>query len=756
MKKDLLNLENEQQDDDFDNLFQDFLDTTTDADDETQDDENTIDEEEGPDLGQLLQQRKALPGTEVLKVGNAPSYALSVCVLEDMDRSHYTDGPVTVHIDMQDGNQPSPESFKCDIFTEDYYPMCSSEEDCGVDPGDHQLTFQIECQRIWLPGKYMLFVRDGSTRLVQLNFQLDEQLQTTFGEVLYCQPFGSDDLLMDYLTTDFSWHTLATLPGMSQIRQKLFFHRQLSIYNELRKELYGQPIRANLNFLICTRNGDLKEKHLTLFRHQVASSHPLEYVDCSMLYDPACNNPYEHLGTLLSTLEDQIVCLTNVGSLMGTGGKIIVKRLFDRVRRSGGKLLLWLCGTRQEITGLLDQFPSLKELYSKESWIEQQPYTAFELVQAFFTQLSEESLKASTNAKDSITRAILRGYADGTLSTWNLSDIRRIIAEDILPRHTQRALNEFSLDTLPLLEEEDVDFKLFAGKRETFESCLADLNEMVGLEEVKKSVTTMANNTRFFQRRRQQGLPTSGNVAHHCIFTGNPGTGKTTVARKLGRLYRSLGLLSRGEVITVDRTRLVGRYLGETEENMKAVLEEARGNVLFIDEAYTLYDGANDRKDFGARVIDSLLTVLSQPDPNMLIVFAGYEKEMDAMLNTNPGLMGRFPYKYKFTDYDADQLMEIALRLLKRDKYLLTDEATAQLKASIGQTVNQRTANFSNARWVEQFVCNGIIPAMADRLAETNSDDYQHIEAADVRRAYEKFNPKATELKPHRKVGFSA
>ena len=90
---------------------------------------------------------------------------------------------------------------------------------------------------------------------------------------------------------------------------------------------------------------------------------------------------------------------------------------------------------------------------------------------------------------------------------------------------------------------------------------------------------------------------------------------------------------------------------------MKAVLEEARGNVLFIDEAYNLYDGSGDRKDFGARVLDSLLTVLSQPNPDMLIVFAGYEKEMDAMLNTNPGLTGRFPYKYRFADYNADQLM---------------------------------------------------------------------------------------------------
>ena len=328
-----------------------------------------------------------------------------------------------------------------------------------------------------------------------------------------------------------------------------------------------------------------------------------------------------------------------------------------------------------------------------------------------------------------------------------------MIADDIRPRYVRRAI-EMMGEEIPFLELEDIDTSLLVPTSDTFDRCLNDLKEMVGLDEVKQGIITMANNTRFYTKRRRQGLHNSCNVAYHCIFTGNPGTGKTTVARQLGRLYHSLGLLSRGEVIAVDRTRLVGRYIGETEENMKAVLEEARGNVLFIDEAYNLYDGSGDRKDFGARVLDSLLTVLSQPNPDMLIVFAGYEKEMDAMLNTNPGLIGRFPYKYRFADYNADQLMEIAFRLLRRDDYILSDEATSLLRDSVIQTLSQRTPNFGNARWMEQYIRNGIIPAMADRLATSGSDDYQHIEASDVQKAYEKFNPMATELKPRRKVGF--
>ena len=266
----------------------------------------------------------------------------------------------------------------------------------------------------------------------------------------------------------------------------------------------------------------------------------------------------------------------------------------------------------------------------------------------------------------------------------------------------------------------------------------------------------MANQSRFFIERSKAGFHTSNIAAQHAIFTGNPGTGKTTVARMLGKIYHSIGLLSKGDVICADRTRLVGRYIGETEENMKTVLEEARGNVLFIDEAYNLYEGTVDRKDYGAKVIDSLLTVLSQPNPDMVIIFAGYEKEMDAMLNSNPGLMGRFPYKYRFCDYDAEQLMEIALHLFAKDDYIISDDAKAILQQKICDTLAQRTNNFGNARWVEQFIRNGIIPAMANRVTLDAVKDYQHILLSDIEEGYKKFNPHMIELRPRRQVGFSS
>jgi SpoVK/Ycf46/Vps4 family AAA+-type ATPase len=281
---------------------------------------------------------------------------------------------------------------------------------------------------------------------------------------------------------------------------------------------------------------------------------------------------------------------------------------------------------------------------------------------------------------------------------------------------------------------------------------------MVGLQTVKEGIRTMANQARFHQERRQRGLRSAGGTTYHMVFTGNPGTGKTTVARQLGKIYHSLGLLSKGDLIAVDRTRLVGQYLGQTEDNMKVVLEEARGNVLFIDEAYNLVTNDPDRKDFGHRVIESLLTVLTRPNPDMLVVLAGYAKEMDDMLSSNPGLRSRFPYRYQFEDYSADQLMQIAHHLFEAEDYTLTAEAETELCNVVNQTLRQKHQEFGNARWIEQLVRNGIIPAMADRVFATACTDFQRVEASDVTKAFERLRPQAAPLKSRRHVvaGFSA
>ena len=681
--------------------------------------------------------------------------------LSTSDEADYTDGCIIVNIQARKGSMIKEGRFTCFVYSDDYSPMCNSDVTYKFNRENNiNVSIVMLSFRIWLPGKYFLLVRDKNNgALARIDFEVDRSLDIMQQPLTMCPICSIEDILTSCVeNTEPSWDVLSTTPGTSELRRYALECRQLKIYNEFRKGLSGRELKSNRNLLLYTTNKDWNAEILQSFQKLAVPGYYYTHVDCNTLYNAALPNPFEPLNEKLNNTTNQVYCLTSPGALLSTGGKVVTRQIVEKISEDKEKYKLWLCGSKQEIESVLDVYPSLKELFVSGNVLRQHSYTGFELVQAFIKELDNEHLDPSEPTMDALARAILEHHEHGCFSTWSVSSIRRFVTEKVAPRYLCRAINDVMLEKeeLPKLPIEDIPLDLLPNSTSEFEDSIRELNEMVGLDDIKKSIVTMANQNRFFMERKKAGFRTSNIAAQHAIFTGNPGTGKTTVAKMLGKIYHSIGLLSKGDVICVDRTRLVGRYIGETEENMKAVLEEARGNVLFIDEAYNLYEGTVDRKDYGAKVIDSLLTVLSQPNPDMVIIFAGYEKEMDAMLNSNPGLMGRFPYKYHFSDYDADQLMEIALHLFAKDEYILNDEAQTALRQRISDTLSQRTKNFGNARWVEQFIRNGIIPAMANRVTLAPIKDYQHILASDIEEGYMKFNPRMIELKPRRQVGFSA
>ena len=229
----------------------------------------------------------------------------------------------------------------------------------------------------------------------------------------------------------------------------------------------------------------------------------------------------------------------------------------------------------------------------------------------------------------------------------------------------------------------------------------------------------------------------------------------------IGSIYHSLGLLSVGDVIVTERSKLVGRYLGETEKNVQNVLEQARGNVLFIDEAYTLFVGDDDRRDFGNRVIESLLTILAQKHTAMLVIMAGYQDDMSKMMAANQGLAGRFPHTLHFDDYTAEELMRIADLYIANRGYTMTNEARSAFNGYIQLTVSCNNPYFSNARWIEQYIQSGVLPAMADRIMQNEQsitkELLQLIEKVDVDLAFRKFEIRTVGTeKVHNPIGFRA
>lgn len=291
-----------------------------------------------------------------------------------------------------------------------------------------------------------------------------------------------------------------------------------------------------------------------------------------------------------------------------------------------------------------------------------------------------------------------------------------------------------------------------------------ELEAMVGLQRLKDDMKEARMMAMFNKKRAEMCLQTDGEQRNHMLFLGNPGTGKTTVAKLVGQMYHSMGLLSKGHTVETNRSKLVGEYIGMTEKKTLDAIEEARGGVLFIDEAYTLVSHESDTKDFGKEVLNALLTVLSEPEPDMIIILAGYEDKMAAMMKTNPGLKDRFPLTFHFDDYSAGELMEMACRTLVAGNYRLTDEAHKCLASLIEKASAKRDEYFGNGRWVHNLINQGIIKSMARRVmsgsAAVRNIDISllcDIQEADIIEAERNFlSIKTSKISSPRHIGFRA
>ncbi|MGI6343970.1 MAG: AAA family ATPase [Bacillota bacterium] len=235
----------------------------------------------------------------------------------------------------------------------------------------------------------------------------------------------------------------------------------------------------------------------------------------------------------------------------------------------------------------------------------------------------------------------------------------------------------------------------------TLEQIMAELESLIGLTKVKRLVRELQAFIQIQKCREAQHLATEPMVLH-MIFKGNPGTGKTTVARLMGRIFKELGVLPKGQLTEIERADLVGEYIGHTAQKTREQIRRALGGILFIDEAYSLARGGE--KDFGKESIDALVKSMEDYRDQLIIVLAGYQREMDWFLETNPGLRSRFPIILEFDDYTIDELLQIAELMLRRRQYKLSAEAKDKLGHLLLKYYRYEPENFGNARLVRNII----------------------------------------------------
>ncbi len=393
---------------------------------------------------------------------------------------------------------------------------------------------------------------------------------------------------------------------------------------------------------------------------------------------------------------------TLLSSDMDTFGKEAIDTLLKRMEDDRGKFVCIVAGYPDGMQRFLESNPGLPSRFTQT--INFDDYSAKELAEIFFSLVKSRSLVVKPDDVSGIQRFFERMYSLRGRNFGNARDVRKVF-ESTISNQSKRLT---TLMSNPLFEESqmyEITLADVEGEKadvaRPLEEVLGELDEFVGMASVKEAIRRLAVQMMFMNERARMGLGISEPTPVNIVLTGNPGTGKTSVARKLGQVLQSVGVLSSSKVIEASRASMVGKYMGETPKLVNGLIERAQGGVLFIDEAYTLSQ-SNDQ--YGREAIDTLMKCMEDDCGKFVCIVAGYKNEMDEFLNANPGLGSRFNYRLHIEDYTVAELSQIYINMVSKKQYVLAPDAKLALMKCIMQMCHDKTASFGNAREIRNLV----------------------------------------------------
>ncbi|MBM7552623.1 AAA family ATPase [Thalassobacillus pellis] len=422
---------------------------------------------------------------------------------------------------------------------------------------------------------------------------------------------------------------------------------------------------------------------------------------------------------------DEAYSLSREGQTGNDYGQAVIDTLVSAMtsREYGDTFAVILAGYPEEMRQFLWSNPGLRSRFPEQNHIELPDYDMNELLQIAENAAMENDYFFTDQALTGLEQAIDKQRVDESFG--NARTVRNLVLKTIF----QKGAAEDSKEQLHWLDhmrisEEDLRTEAYADSEHP---PLNELDELIGLESVKKEVKKLSSFVRIQQKRKQNGLPHVP-VQLHSVFTGNPGTGKSTVAKIYAGILKQCGLLKRGHVITSSRSDLVAGFVGQTAIKTKKKIREALGGVLFIDEAYSLYKGGRD--DFGKEAVETLVDEMTKHDENLVVILAGYDKEMDKLIDSNPGLASRFKKYIHFPDYDPHALLQMTIYQSGLYEYELEEQAKSFLFEKF------QTTNISgNGRFVNNLI-NEAIQYQALRLENEKQIEMSVLSKGDMKQAW--------------------